>query len=92
MARQATPSNQHQIESEVEPGEVRPGAEKCFGGARDAAALARCQRRRGHGDVPAGLDLDDREHPAAPGDNVDLARWAAPAARDNAPTTQPQMP
>ncbi len=47
MARQATRSDQHQIELEVEPRKVRSRAQEGFGGARDTTALAwnKCCRR-----------------------------------------------
>ncbi len=92
MARQAPWSDQHQVESEVEAGEVGPRAEKGFSGARDTAALARGECRRRYAEVGAGFDLDDCEHPAAAGDDVYFARWTAPALRDNSPAAQPQMP
>ena len=47
--------------------------------------------RGGIGGGGAGLYLDDREHRAAPRDDVDLAGRAAPVAGDDPPQAQPQV-
>jgi len=92
MTRQAQWRHQHQVESEVETGEVGSLEQKGFGGASDPPSLARRQRRRGDCELSPRLDLDDREHLAAARQNVDLAGRAAPAARQDMPATQPKVP
>ena len=92
MARPATRSDEHQIESEIEPSKVRPCAQKGFGGARYTTALAWSERRRRDAEFISRLDLDNRKHPAAPGNDVDLSRRAAPASHDYSPAAHPQMP
>jgi hypothetical protein len=92
MTRQAQRRHQHQVESEVETGEVGSLEQKGFGCANDPPSLARRQRRRRGGELSPRLDLDDREHLAAARQNVDLAGRTAPAARQDMPTAQPQMP
>jgi len=85
MTRQAPRSHQHQVESKVEMGEVGALQQKGFGGAGDPPALARgeCGCRRG--ELAPRFDLDDREHPAAACQNVDLAGRAPPIARQDMP-------
>ena len=92
MARRAQWGNQHQVESEVEPGEIRARKQEGFGGTGNAAPLTRRECRGGRGDLCARLDLDDREHLAAPRENVDLAGGATPPALNDTPAAQPQMP
>src|SRR5271163_1794223 len=92
MTRQAQRRHEHQVESEVETGEVGSLEQKGFGGAGNPPSLARRQRRRRGGELSSRLDLDDREHLAAARQNVDLAGRTAPAARQDMPATQPQMP
>src|SRR5436190_23755284 len=92
MTRRAQRRDEHDVESECQAGEIGPGHQKGGGGARDAAALPR-QDRGGSGlEIPAQLDLDDREHPAAARQNVDLAGRAAPMAGNDLPAAQPQVP
>ncbi len=70
------------------------------GRASRKAEAARAMRRRWRGNtaaaaaanIAARLDLDDREHAAAPREDVDLARRAAPIARDDPPAAEPQVP
>ena len=92
MAGQAPRRDQHHVESQrrarparAAPAEMPRRRARCAGAA---AARRRMRRRRGR----ARLDLDHREHPAAPRDDVDLAGRAAPAAGDDPPSAQPQMP
>ena len=73
MARQAKRRHQHQVESELEAGEVGPLEQEGFGGAGDPPSLARRQSCRRRGELSPRLDLDDREHLAAARQNVDLA-------------------
>ena len=92
MARQAQRCHQHQVESEVETGEVGSLEQKGFGGTADPPPLAWCQGRRRCGDLTPRLDFDDREHLTAARQNVDLARRAAPVASQDMPATQPKVP
>jgi hypothetical protein len=46
MTRQAQRRHQHQVESEVETGEIGSLEQKGFGGASDPPSLARRERRR----------------------------------------------
>ena len=57
MTRQAQWRHQHQVESEVETGEVGSLEQKGFGGAGDPPSLARRQRRRGDCELSPRLDL-----------------------------------
>jgi hypothetical protein len=45
MLREPKPPDQHQVESEFELGEIRPGYKKCLCGADDPPSLARRQRQ-----------------------------------------------
>src|SRR5271165_2851010 len=92
MARQAERRHQHQVESQVETREIGVLDQKGFGGAGDPSALAPPQRRRRRGELAPRLDLDDREHAAAAGQNVDLAGRASPPSSKNTPATQAQVP
>ena len=65
MTGQAQRRHQHQVESEVETGEVGSLEQKGFGGAGDPPSLARRERRRRGGELSPRLNLDDREHLAA---------------------------
>src|SRR5260370_38822223 len=92
MARRTRRRHQHDVESEGQRGEIGARQQKGGSGAGNAAALARQDGRGGARKIAARLDFDDRQHPAAPGENVDFARRAAPMARDDTPAAQPQMP
>jgi hypothetical protein len=92
MTRQAARCHQHQVESEVKTGKIGSLEQKGLGGAGDPPTLARRERRRRGGELTPRLNLDDREHLAATRHNVDLARRAAPATRQDVPTPQSQVP
>ena len=83
---------QHQVESQVEPGEIGARQQEGLRGAGDPPPLPRRQRRCRRVEFVSRLDLDDREHAAATRQDVDLARGATPAAGEDAPAPQPQMP
>ena len=72
--------------------EARLARKEHFRRAHDAAALPRVGRRPFLRRARARLDLDEGEHRAAPGDDVDLAERAAPVAGDDAPSAQAQTP
>jgi hypothetical protein len=78
VAREKASADQHQIEAHVEQGECRARGEKGFGGADDASALSRRQRVHDAVARPC-LDFDEREGPAAPGDEIDFADRRTPS-------------
>jgi hypothetical protein len=92
MTRQAARRHQHQVESKIEAGKVGTLQQKGFGGAGYPTPLARQKRNGRRGELAARLNLDDREHLAAPCHNIDLAGRAAPAASQDMPSAQPQKP
>src|SRR3954452_10992906 len=91
MAGNAARCDEHDIESHTGPGQLRPCRQERSGGARNAPALPRRDGGYSIGDTGAGLDLDNREHLAAPRNDVDLAGRAAPVACDDPPSSHPQM-
>src|SRR5437899_12361812 len=91
MTRRAQRRDEHDVESECQAGEIGPGHQKGGGGARDAAALPRQDRGGGGIEIPAQLDLDDREYPASSRQNVDFAGRTAPMAGNDLPAAQPQV-
>jgi hypothetical protein len=86
---QPGPGNQHQIESQVEPREIGAGQQECLGSSGNSALLAGPQRLGGRPGITSQLDLDHREHAAAPREYVDLAGRTSPIASEDAPATQP---
>ena len=67
------------------------GGEKGLGDADDAPALSRSQRL-GRAVPRARLDLKERERPAAPGDEVDLADRRTHVPGDDAIAGEPETP
>lgn len=92
MNRPAPGRDQHGVEADVASGQLRMAGEKQASGLGDAAALARPDGFAGRAEIAARLDLDEEDQLAAPGDDVDLADWGAPIARQNAPAGEPQAP
>ena len=86
------PRYEHQVELQVERREIGARQQEGFCGASDPPPLPRRQRRCRRVEFVSRLDLDDREHAAAPRQDVDLARGATPAAGEDTPAPQPQMP
>src|SRR5579885_1028198 len=92
VARPAARQDQHHVEPRIEPGKVGARAEELLERAGDAAALARGERLARGGEIGPRLHLDRRQHPAAPRDQVDLARRHAIAPRQDAPAAAPERP
>jgi hypothetical protein len=74
----------HGVEADIAPRVAGMGCKPCVRTRDDAAPLPRGHRLRGVIETAPRLDLDEHEHPAAAGDEVDLADRAAPAARHDA--------
>ena len=80
--------HQHQVESRLEAGEIGARQQEGFRGAGDPPPLPRGQRRCRCVEFVSRLDLDNREHAAAPRQDIDLPRGATPTAREDAPRAQ----
>jgi len=89
---QSERGHQHQVESRIEPSEIRTRQQESFGSASNPPPLPRRQCRCRRVEFLARLDLDDRENAATARQDVDLAGRAAPVACQNLPAPQPQMP
>lgn len=64
--------NQHDVESRVKLAQMRMSLQERLCGAADSLPLATANRLAGLGQSGARLDLDQRKHPAAPGDQIDF--------------------
>jgi hypothetical protein len=84
--------DQHYVESEGQRGKIGPRHQKGRSSPGNTPTLARQHRFRGARQIPPQLDLNDRQHAAAPRENVDLARWTAPMTGNDMPAAQAQMP
>ena len=73
VARQMAGRNQNHIESKVKPAQTRMPLQESLGSAADPLPLMTADRFARLGQTAARLDLDQGEHPAAPGDQVDLS-------------------
>jgi len=92
MPGRAPGTDQDDIEADIQSAQTRAGGKKGFGGTPDAPLLAGL---KGVGSLfpgRAGLDLDDRNNSAAPGDDVDFPLGNPEAALKNTVTLGPEKP
>lgn len=90
MTGPAARHDEHDVETEIEIGEMRITAEQMRGGALQPALLARQQRFCRRTALSARLYFDDSEGTSAADDEIDLARRGFQAARDDAVTLEPE--
>lgn len=92
MPGQAPGCDRHEVEANGAGRELGPLLQKSLGRPRDTGLLQRQECCRGVGDAGASLDLHEHQCSTAPSDQVNLADMGNETAREDAVTTQSQMP